>query len=193
MKSISFNIRFLTWVLIVGTILVILSKVWNELLFLESEKEFRLLGIVLPAQINPTIYKGLIVLYCFSLVFILFHLNTFRKVMTDFYNDLIFSNQNGIQLRQIANGILYFTIFLEIFKIFLGIYSLPFLKVDELAVPLNHFHNDPAYKNGYIFGRILGRSLSTILPFLIISQAILLLSEMIKKGHLLKSENDLTI
>ena len=193
MKSISFNIRFLTWVLIVATIFMIIARVWNKVIFLASDSEFRLLGISIPPQIGPTMYKSVVGLYCLSLTFLIYHLNTFRKVMTDFYNDLIFSYKNGLQLRQIANGVLYFAIFMAIFKIILGVYSsnpLNVITIDHSEV-YNHglTHNHQAY----LFGYNIGRTIWIFLPILIISQVISLVSEMIKKGQILKSENDLTI
>lgn len=193
MKSISFNIRFLTWVLIVGCVFIILWKVWNEIIFLDSESDYKLLGVTIPSKISYTTYKFLTALYCISIAFIIFHINTFRKVMTDFFDDLIFSDQNGLQQRQISNGILYFAIFISIFKIIIGTYSSNSLGVYTTSHSEGLLQNLSHTNLSFLFGYNTGRTLWTFLPLLIISQVILLISEMIKKGYSIKSENDLTI
>ncbi len=193
MKSIAFNIRFLTWVLIIWSLIIIVSRIWSAIIFYDSELEFRLLGETLPSTTSPFYYKGIVGLYCLSLMYLIYYMNIFRKVLTEFFNDLLFSPENGIQLKRVANGVLYFAIFLLVFKLFLVIYSLSLLEGAELEAAKGYFHNDIAYSKGYNYGRALAKSVITFVPILVISQLILLLSEMIEKGYLIKTENDLTI
>jgi hypothetical protein len=191
MRSISFTIRFLTWILIVGLLIVVFSKIWREVIFLQSITNLKLLGVTFPPQLDITIFKCLIVLYCLSMIFIIYHLNNFQKVMTDFYNDLLFTKRNGLQLRRVSKGILYFAIFIAVYKIILGFYSDASLGTHNPQI--RELSSGPLGRLGFLLGYQIGVSITLFFPFLIISQVILLFSEMINKGYLIKSENDLTI
>lgn len=193
MKSISYNIKILTWVLIVFLILMIFSRISQGVLFIEETKEYRLLGVEISNKLSIEVCRLLTLCYCLSLSYIVFQLKKFINVMNDFYDDLFFSAKNGVQLRKIANGILFFTVFIGVLKLSLELYSISSMDTSEILTQENSFRKDPAYTTGYLFGQIMAKISFICIPLFIISQILSLQSELVKKGYLLKTENDLTI
>lgn len=193
MKSISFNIRVLTWVLIGFLVLMVLSRILHGILFIEEVRGYKLLGVEISDKLNPNVFRILTLFYCLLLGYIVFQLKKFSDVMNDFYDDLFFSSKNGVQLKKIANGILFFTILIGVLKLYLELYSISSSDPSEMLIQENGFRKGPAFSAGYLFGQILAKISFICIPLFIISQILSLLSELVKKGYLLKSENDLTI
>ncbi len=193
MKSISFNIRVLTWVLIGFLVLMIFSRIWHGILFIEEARGYKLLGVEISNKLSPNVFRTLTLFYCLLLSYIVFQLKKFNDVMNDFYNDLFFSAKNGVQLKRIANGILFFTILIGIIKLFLELYSISSLDTSEMLIQESGFRKGHLHHTGYLFGQIVAKICFICIPLFIISQILSLQSELVQKGHLLKSENDLTI
>lgn len=187
MKTISFYLRFLTYVLIFGCILFIVTRVFSVFEF-PNFRVSSILGESLPTSLSYSLYCIIISICCLSMFYLIYHLNIFRKVITDFYNDLVFSDKNGRQLYSIGCGLIIFTIVIGLLKLILGICF-----YESIISEISSSENALPYNAGYIFGRNLAKTLFLTIPILCISLIFLLLSELIKKGLVIQSENDLTI
>lgn len=121
---------------------------------------------------------------CLLLVYLIYKLNIFRKVVIDLSKRLIFTERNGKQLISIGKGIIFFGIILSFIDSGLRIH-IDLQCINEIK------------SNSYFFGYFLGYGISTIifkrLYIFMIALFILMIAKLINEGTLLKQENDLTI
>lgn len=144
-------------------------------------------GIKIPEDLTHTGYLLVSVFSCALLMYLFFLLNLFRSVVQGLVKNQIFISKNAEQLVKISKGLLLFGIMLFLIQLVLRmVQSFP-----EFSI------SDPAYSDAYILGYKIGVSinllLSTGFPIFIYALFIFIIAKLIKEGHLLKQENDLTI
>lgn len=144
-------------------------------------------GINIPEDLSHTGYLLVSVFSCAILMYLFFLLNLFRRVIQGLVKNQIFISKNAEQLVKISKGLFLFGIMLSLIQLVLRMtQSFP-----EFSI------NDPAYSDAYILGYKGGVSinllLSTGFPIFIYALFIFIIAKLIKEGHLLKQENDLTI
>ncbi|SEP78061.1 Protein of unknown function [Hyunsoonleella jejuensis] len=191
MKKLVLSLKWLNILLSFGVIYFALKQLNGFYHFVVNNQSKReiFLGIKIPDDVNHSFYIIASILSFTLLIYLFYLLNIFRKTTRDLSNNLIFNEENGIQLFKIGKGLLVFGIILLIFKITISIvfYYKPFEDVSKTLT--------------YEFGYALGFTMSNLFlfivsvgfPIFIVSLFLMIISQLIKQGHYLKQENDLTI
>ena len=144
-------------------------------------------GIKTPEDLSYTGYLLVSVFCCAILIYLLFILNLFRRVVQDLVINQIFISKNAEQLVKIGKRLFIFGIILVLIQ--LALRTSPVIAV--------FLKNDVPYSMGYMMGYSLGFFIkflfSTGFPIFISALFLFIIAKLINEGHLLKQENDLTV
>ena len=177
MRTLSLYLKWIIMVSIFGTLMVISKQILNLHLFKANVEKQLFYDISLPNDIGFYHYLLMEIFVCFSLLYLIYHLNTFRKVTNDFSEDLIFSKKNSKELRSVGLGLLSFTAVAGIFKVVTSCYY--FFKTSPAF--LSSDNPDISYNTGYAIGYSISQIIY-FMPILIIAFLVLLIVELIKNG-----------
>jgi hypothetical protein len=130
----------------------------------------QIIGISLPDQLSDSWFIVLILVTSIALSYFLFYLIKFWVIANDFSKREVFSIENAKSLNAIGKGTCFFTVTLIIIDFIINFSDL-LTRMNEVGT------KSLAYNLGARVGLI----------------SILIISELIAKGSLIKSENDLTI
>ncbi|MBT8308154.1 MAG: DUF2975 domain-containing protein [Maribacter sp.] len=145
----------------------------------------QIIGIRLPEQFSDAWFIVLVLITSIALAYFIFYLLKLWVIANDFSKREVFSKENAKSLNSIGKGICIFTVTLLGIDFILNLSYFFSLINQEEATSL-------AYTLGKRIGYIMG-ILAKWFPLLILAIFMLILSELIAKGSLIKSENDLTI
>lgn len=142
------------------------------------------LNISVPESISLDTFRILSWITAIPLVYLLFQLNTFRKIAKNLENNSIFYAKSGASLNSVANGLFYFILYSGILKFFLEGYCYFITSEPERRI-LNRLGG--AMAEGLI------QTLIYVSPIVVFTIFIKIIATLIREGALIKSENDLTI
>lgn len=117
-----------------------------------------------------------------SVIFSMYLVFIFRKVISSFSNDSFFSISNKNLLLTIGKRLIFYGFFMLLLKIFL-----------EFNTIENGNSGRILFSAGYKLGYSFANSLVDTIPIFLLSFFVLLIAEILDKGNTLKQENDLTI
>lgn len=121
-------------------------------------------------------------------LFCVYQLFAFRKILTNFSEDYMFSTTNAQALKLVGKG--FIIIALGLIAIELIMFIMNF--VIQSTTSERDFPYNIGYNLGFVIARIV-RLLLEQLPFIIVAVFLMIMSQLIQKGYWIKRENDLTI
>lgn len=168
------------------SILNVLISIWIIGIFLKLLKEVGVLykhihsRIFDPNIISSTSYSLILVSFAFIclLIYMLWHLRKFKKVVKKSKNTSLFNNSNHKAFHSVGMAFIYYTAARFIIRI-----------VEFMLSNVDDSQQSIAYQ----FGRNIGEGVSNHFPLLIVALFLLIIAELIKDGYQLKKENELTI
>lgn len=181
MKKLSNILKWSCILLFLRIIYLIYLQVINLVLIYRNKKvNHNILSIELPENINQfwlTIINSTTLLL---FVYISFQIFKLIKIAKNLHQNLLFTSKNAVQLKQVAISIIVFTSSLVIIETPLKYFEL--IKINNLLET-----------KAYYKGNALGHQIAEKLYLFVVAFFILIISSLIKKGEIIKQENDLTI
>ncbi|NND79813.1 MAG: DUF2975 domain-containing protein [Maribacter sp.] len=168
------------------SILNVLIYVWIIGVFLKLLKEVGILYKHIHSRIfdsniiSSSSFSMILVSMAFIclLIYMLWHLRNFKKVVKKSKNTSLFNNSNYKAFHSVGMAFIYYTVA----RFTIRIVEFMLSNVDEGQQSI-----------AYQFGRNIGEGVSNQFPLLIVALFLLIIAELIKDGYQLKKENDLTI
>ncbi len=189
MKKAALILKWLTILFSLRLVYLLFRQIWNVIQSyingtIEKDVFF---GIKMPEDIAHIGYLLTSLVSCIILVYLFYLLNIFRSVVQDLVKNQIFIFENVEQLIKISKGLFIFGMILFLIQLVLRMIQ-PFPELPIIDSPYS-----AGYSLGYILGVSFNLLLSTGFPIFIYALFIFIIAKLIKEGHLLKQENELTI
>lgn len=181
MKKLSKILKWLSILLLIRMLFSIFCQIKN-LICLADKEEFiyQIMGIKFPSNISDIkmwFYNIVLLLLLFYASYLVY---TFIKISNSLHKNLLFIDKNAKQLQNSAIGIIIFTTFLILIKYPLHL---------QLLLEKGKLVKSVSYYSGYTIGHLTTKNIFLY----IIALFLLIVSKLIKKGAIIKQENDLTI
>tara|TARA_R110002051_G_scaffold182304_1_gene251917 strand:+ start:109 stop:663 length:555 start_codon:yes stop_codon:yes gene_type:complete len=184
MKKLAQCLNFAICFMIVKIFMDILNRSLISFKILDLKYRNVGLNISAPESISFEAYRVLSFITAIPLVYLLFQLNTFRKVAKNLERNSVFDTKSGSSLNSVANGLFYFILSAGIIKFFLEGYC-------------QYIISEPNQRLLVRLGESMGfgiiQTLIYISPIAVVAIFVKIIAILVSEGALIKSENDLTI
>ena len=174
MKTILKFLNVFILIFIISLIVDAFGKLYSIIHYLlDNSDKIKIDETIFPTQWSNLSIILYIVIGSILLLFLAYLALIFRRVIKSFSRNSYFSGKNVTQLFNVGKGLIIYGLGVFILTLILNFFSIEF--------------------SPYNFGRVIGMSLAKSIPVFIFSSFALLIASIIKKGNVLKNENDLTI